>query len=140
MANAKLNPVTLIASIQRRVEEGTGLRCYDYVEKNTPSPFYFAELVKTTPANNKTMYRDIYTVWIHVISEPLEEVKGSVQLYELINKLQEAMSEDIALLEPFNLVLQTDGGIQTIKTDVTNEKHAVLTYEFMVCYGFKCKI
>lgn len=37
-------------------------------------------------------------------------------------------------------ILQMDGGVQTIKKDETKEKHAVLLYEFTVCYGFKCKI
>ena len=54
--------------------------------------------------------------------------------------LDEALTEDIRLPEGFELVMQTNNGVQTIKTDETNEKHAVLAYEFMVCYGFKWKI
>lgn len=135
----KLSPTVLIGAIQRQIEEKTGLRCYDYVEPNTPSPFYFAELIKTTPANTKTMYVDKYTVWIHAIAEAGKDAGGSVKVYDLINKLQEAMTEDITLPEQFDMVMQTDGGIQTIKTDESGEKHAVITYEFMICYGFKCK-
>ena len=63
-----------------------------------------------------------------------------MQIHKLIEDLQEAMTEDIELPEPFELIMQTDGGVQTIKTDETKEKHAIVSYTFMVCYGFKCKI
>ena len=82
------------------------------------------------------MWRDIFTVWIHVIAEP---GNSSVQLYEMIQGLDEAMTEDITLPEEYELIMQTNNGIQTIKKDETGEKHAVVTFEFMVCYGFRCK-
>lgn len=137
MTHQKLGLTDLIAAVQERIGGKTGIPCYDHVENNTPSPFYFAEIVRVTPANSKTMYRDNITVNIHCIAEPGE---SSVQIYQLIEKLQEAMTQDIVLLEPFELIMQTDGGVQTIKTDETNEKHAVVPYILMVCYGFKCKI
>ena len=83
------------------------------------------------------MYRDVYTVWIHAIAQPGD---SSVQIYEMIQQLEEALTEDVPLPEGFELILQTSNGVQTIKTDETNEKHAVLSFEFTVCYGFKCKI
>lgn len=137
MSYQKLGLTDLIAAVQKKVTEKTGLPCYDHVEKNTPSPFYFAEVIRITPANSKTMYRDNITVYIHCIAEPGE---SSVQIYKLIEDLQEAMTEDIVLPEPFELIIQTDEGVQTIKTDETKEKHAIVPYTFMVCYGFKCKI
>lgn len=137
MSYQKLGLTDLIAAVQKKVTEKTGLPCYDHVEKNTPSPFYFAEVIRITPANSKTMYRDNITVYIHCIAEPGE---SSVQIYKLIEDLQEAMTEDIVLTEPFELIMQTDEGVQTIKTDETKEKHAIVPYTFMVCYGFKCKI
>ena len=137
MAYQKLSPVTLIAAIQDKIEENTGIRCYDAVPENAESPFYFAEITRILPANTKTMFRDNYTVWIHCIAE---ESESSVGVYQLIEEVQEALTEDIVLPEPFDLVMQTDGGVQTIKTDETGEKHAVKTFDFMVCYGFKCKI
>ncbi len=141
MAYTRLNVTELIASIQEKVESKTGLRCYDYVDLNTPSPFYFAELIKTTPANSKTMFKDIFTVNIHCIAEPPKgDIISSTGVYELIEKLEEALSEEIELSEPFELIMQTNNGIQNIKTDETREKHATLSYDFMVCYGFICKI
>lgn len=83
------------------------------------------------------MYRDVYTVWIHAVAQPGD---SSVQIYEMIQQLEEALTEDVPLPEGFELILQTSNGVQTIKTDETNEKHAVLSFEFTVCYGFKCKI
>ena len=133
----QLGLVDLIHGIQAKVEEKTGVKCYDAVPRNAPSPFYFAEVIGKRPAHTKTMYRDVYTVWIHAIAQPRD---SSVQIYEMIQQLEETLTEDISLPEGFELILQASNGVQTIKTDETNEKHAVLSFEFTVCYGFKCKI
>lgn len=137
MVYKQLGLVDLISAIQRKVEEQTDIKCHDTVPLNAKSPFYYAEVVGKRPAHTKTMWRDVFTVWIHVIAESGE---SSVQIYKLIQKLEEALTEDIVLPEEFELIMQTNNGIQTIKKDETKEKHAVLAYEFMVCYGFKCKI
>lgn len=137
MAYQKLSPVTLIAAVQEKVEALTGLRCYDHVPLNEASPLYFAEIIRIQPANSKTMFRDVYSVAIHCIAE---ESPSSVGVYNLIENLQSALSEDIALPEPFTLVMQTDNGVQTIKTDESGEKHAIVSYDFTVCYGFICKL
>ena len=114
MAYQKLSPVTLIAAVQEKVEALTGLRCYDHIPLNEASPLYFAEITRIQPANSKTMFRDVYSVAIHCIAE---ESPSSVGVYNLIENLQSALSEDIILPEPFTLVMQTDNGVQTIKTD-----------------------
>lgn len=137
MAYQKLSPVTLIAAVQDKVESLTDLRCYDHVPLNEASPLYFAEITRIQPANSKTMYRDVYSVAIHCIAE---ESPSSVGVYNLIENLQSALSEDIILPEPFTLVMQTDNGVQTIKTDESGEKHAIVSYDFTVCYGFICKL
>lgn len=137
MSYQKLNLTDLIAAVQDKIEAKTGLRCYDHVDLNTESPFYFAEVVRLTPANSKTMYRDNIEVYIHCIAA---KSLSSVGVYNLIDDLQEALSEDIELPEPFELIMQTDNGVQTIQTDETGEKHAVVGFTFMVCYGFICKI
>lgn len=137
MSYKKMGLTDLIASIQRLVELSTSTKCYDSVPLNAESPFYFAEVVRVTPSNTKTMYRDFFSVQIHAIAK---KEKSSVGIYQLIQNLQEALSEDITLPEPFELIMQTDGGVQTIKEDETGEKHAVMNFEFMVCYGFICKV
>lgn len=137
MAYQKLSPVTLIAAVQDKVETITGLICYDHVPLNEESPLYFAEITRIRPANSKTMFRDVYSVAIHCIAE---ESSSSVGVYNLIENLQSALSEDITLPEPFTLVMQTDNGVQTIKTDESGEKHAIVNFDFMVSYGFMCKI
>ena len=137
MAYQKLSPVTLVAAVQDKIERLTDLRCYDHVPMNEESPLYFAEIIRIQPANSKTMYRDVYSVAIHCIAE---ESPSSVGVYNLIENLQSALSEDIALPEPFELVMQTDNGVQTIKTDESGEKHAIVNFDFTVCYGFICKL
>ena len=117
--------VDLVAAIQKVVRENTGIPCLDHVELNEESP-----------SPSKTMYRDVFTVNIHCIAE---EGPSSVGIYELIQMLEEALTEDITLPDPYQLVLQTNSGINQIMTDETGEKHAVLSFEFMIAYGFKCK-
>lgn len=133
----KLGMVDLIAAIQKKVEIGTGLRCYDAVPQNTPSPFYFVQVLSITPANTKTMFCEVFTVAIHAITEPGE---SSVQIYKLIQELEESLTEDIQLPEPFELIIQSSNGMQNLKTDETREKHATLLYQFKVSYGYKSKI
>lgn len=137
MAYQKLSPVTLMEAVKEKIETLTGIRCYDHVPLNEESPLYFAEITQIQPANSKTMFRDIYSVAIHCIAE---ESPSSVGVYNLIENLQSALSEDINLPEPFALVMQTDNGAQTIKTDESGEKHAIVNFDFMVSYGFMCKI
>ena len=103
MAYQKLSPVTLIAAIQDKIEENTGIRCYDAVPENAESPFYFAEITRILPANTKTMFRDNYTVWIHCIAE---ESESSVGVYQLIEEVQEALTEDMVLPVRVDLVMQ----------------------------------
>lgn len=132
----RLGLVDLISAIQLKVEDKTGLKCCDAVPSNAPSPFYFAEVVQKKADNTKTMLRDVFTVFIHAVAEP---TGSSEQIYDLIQKLEEALSEEIELPEEFELILQTENGLQALKTDETNEKHAVVSYDFTVCYGYKFK-
>ena len=129
--------IELIKQIQKTVLSGTGKKCYDHVEKGQASPFYYAELVQTKPANTKTMYVTEYTVNIHVVSE---SGKTSVPLFKEIQALEETMTADIDIPEPYELIYQMYNGIQsTYKEKDTNEKHAVLNYTFKVCYGYMMK-
>ena len=108
-----------------------------YKRQGQASPFYYAELVQTKPANTKTMYVTEYTVNIHVVSE---SGKTSVPLLKEIQALEEAMTVDIDIPEPYELIYQMYNGIQsTYKEKDTNEKHAVLNYTFKVCYGYMMK-
>lgn len=132
----RLGLVDLISAIQLKVEDKTGLKCYDAVPSDAPSPFYFAEAVQKKADNTKTMLRDVFTVFIHAVAEP---TGSSEKIYDLIQKLEEVLSEEIELPEEFELILQTENGLQALKTDETDEKHAVISYDFTVCYGYKFK-
>lgn len=139
MVLKRLEFTDLIAAIQNKIETKTSKRCYDSVPDNAQSPFYFVEIVAQRPANNKTMFREIYTAWVHCIAAA-EDNGSSIGVYDLINKVQEAMTEEVTLPDPFILLSQTDGGLQALNTDETGEKHAVCAFDFMVCYGFMAKI
>lgn len=99
MAYVKLGLTELVSAIQEKVFEKTKIKCLDAVKKDEKSPFYFVEVIRVHPENTKTMLKDKFSVWIHAIAEPGE---SSVMIYDMIQKLQEAMTEDIVLPEGFN--------------------------------------
>lgn len=132
----KLETTELHRIIKDHIEARTNKRCYDKVPENAESPFYYMELVGKRADNTKTMWREVFSYAIHCIAKP---EAGSVGIYEMIDALEESMTDNIVLPEPYWLVLQTNNGLQTLKQDETEEKHAVLIYEFTVCYGFKTK-
>lgn len=88
---------------QEKVFEKTKIKCLDAVKKDEKSPFYFVEVIRVHPENTKTMLKDKFSVWIHAIAEPGE---SSVMIYDMIQKLQEAMTEDIVLPEGFELTFK----------------------------------
>lgn len=126
----------LIKQIQVTVKAGTGKKCLDHVDKNQKSPYYYAEFINSRPANTKTMYCMDYNINIHVVAEPNV---SSVPIYKHIDALESALSEDVAIPEPYTLIMQTSNGVQSIYTEETQEKHAVLSYTFKICYGFMIK-
>ena len=129
--------VELVSAIQYTVQNNTKLNCYDVVPKNTPTPFYVVELIGKQAVPSKTMYVDKFTFNIHVFAK---NDGSSVQIYQVINLLEEALTDDILLPDGYYLVMQTATGIQSIyDEEETNEKHAILTYEFTVCYDYKIK-
>lgn len=132
----KLETTEVIKSVITLVEKNTGLRCYDYVPKNTPAPFYYVELTGKRPDNTKTMWVEIYSVQIHAIAE---KTASHVGIYKLIDDLETALTEDIELPCGYHLLLQSEAGLQNIQQDETDEHHAIITFEFRICYGFKIK-
>lgn len=130
-------PITeLIKAIQTQVREGTGLKCLDHVEKDEKSPFYYVEFRQSRPGNSKTMFVQDYTIYIHVVTE---ESESSVPVYKYIELLEEALTQDIVIPEPYNLVMQTDNGVQTIYREETGELHGIVNFTFRISYGWKCK-
>lgn len=133
----KLGLVDLHEAIKKKVEAKTGMACLDHVPKDQPAPFYYLEIVGVKPDNTKTMWCDTYTVYIHAFSEA---GKGSVRIYELIQALEEGLTEKIVLPEGFNLITQIGQGLMNLQTDDNGERHAVIGYNFKICYGFRAKI
>ena len=112
-----MNLTALMAAIQAQIQDGTGLMCYDAVPDNAASPFYKIELAGNKPANTKTMYVQQYDFDIHVIA-PVS--RSSVPVHTYIQKLEE--------------------GVRSIQDDETGEKHAVVGFSFLICYGFMVKV
>lgn len=132
----KLGMVQFHKAVKDLIEKNTGKPCYDEVPDNAPAPFYFMEIIQKVQNNSKTMWKETISTWIHVIASPS---KRSVEIYELIESLEEALTEEIVLPPAFELLNQVSAGTQVIKTDPSGEKHAILQYDFTVCYGYKTK-
>ena len=133
----KLGILELIIAIQAKIEERTGLRAYDDVPDNAPAPFYIVEFVNKVQENTKTMWCEVFNIWIHAIAK---ESSSKLQIYELIEKLEEAMTEEIRLPESVVLLRQMESGVESLQEDETGEMHAVIGYEIKVSYGYKAKI
>ena len=136
MMLVKLGPLELVKKVKDLLKKNTKVPCYDVPPNNAPSPLIFIELVSIEPVANKLMYRDQFTVYIHAITKASE---SNVEIYKLIQEVEEAFSVNIDLQSDFKLIKQISDGLITIKKDPSNEKHAVLSYSFDVCYGYKIK-
>ena len=119
------------------IEQATGTRCYDS-PRDKASPLYSVELVSTEDKQTKTMFLDVFNVNVHCVSEEVRPYSNAPVL-RLVQALQEALTDDIELPEPFFLNSQTCNGLRSIKEDASGEGHAVLSYSFQVCYAFRCK-
>lgn len=126
----------LIKGVIEKVESKTGIRCYDEVPKDAVAPFFFAEFTGREEQNTKMAFRDHYTVAVHAIA-PVGV--GNVAIYNLIKQLEEALTESIDIPDGFYLVDQRSNGILALKEDETKEKHAVLSFEFVIIYAFAMK-
>jgi len=128
--------VNLVNKIQGIINNGTTITAYDVVPKDTVAPFAVIELVKISPADTKNWYVKQYDFYIHVIAAGKQ---SSVPIYRYIKEIEEAFTDDIALPEPYQLVAQIDNGLQTLYTEETGEKHAVLPFTFKIAYDLKVK-
>lgn len=133
----KLGLVDLHKAIKEKIEDKTKLKAYDVVPENAPAPFYFIEIVDKRPEDTKVMWCEVFTVWIHAIAK---KTGSRIDIYKLIQKLEEALTEELDLPEEFDILRQTESGMQSLQEDETHEMHAILTYEIKVSYGFKTKI
>lgn len=120
------------------VEDRTGIRCVDCPD-GEESPFYSVEFVAPSePANTKTMFVERYRLWFHCIAAPVVP-HSNAPVLRLVKTLEEALTRNIELPEPFWLNNQTYEGVQALNKDDSGEGHAVLSYVFEVCYGLICK-
>lgn len=137
MQKKRLSIALFLGILIDEVSNRTGIKCVDEPD-NEQSPLYGIEFVSSKPSDTKTMYVDAYEVWFHCISKPTEPYSNAPVL-ELVQKLEEALSYEIPVPEPFVLCGQDYQGLQTLKRDPSDEGHAVLSYTFRITYGFKCK-
>ena len=134
----RMSATELLSVLIEHIETHTGLRLYDN-PNGKESPFYSFETIERKPNNSKTMFIDRFTVPIHSISELNCGEYSSEPVLEMETALEEALTDDLALPEPFLLIDQECQGIDTIKQDPSGEGHAITTFVFDVCYGFNCK-
>lgn len=133
----KLSAIDVLFGVISLVERNTGLRCYDDLPpKGIDVPFYVVDIVQQEPNPNKLEFREKYTLAIHSFAEG----GSSVPVLEMVQELEEAMTERIELPQGYYLRDQVSTGLQPIMSDETGCKHAVNVYDFIICYGYKVKV
>ena len=80
----------IAAAVLQNLRKNTGYACYDAVEKDTPSPFLFVEVVGKRDASSKTMFKEIFTVQIHAIATPSD---ARTEIYSMIQSVEESLTE-----------------------------------------------
>lgn len=128
--------VTKLTKKVMEVLKNDKYKVYDEPPSDAPSPLVYVELVNKREASNKTMFIDVFTFHIHAIADTQI---GHVKINEMIDFIEQTLSCDIALEDPFELLRQENSGLIANKIDETGEKHAVLEYNFYVVYGYKIK-
>ncbi|KAF0092174.1 MAG: antigen B [Fusobacteria bacterium] len=137
MAIKKLNFKHVIGGIISKLKENS-IKAFDIVDPNQTTPFCYIELVNVKAANTKTSNMDVFTVWIHAFAD---STNSSIPVLNLCQEIEEALTEDINIPEPFWLVSQGVTGLNSLyQENETQEKHAVIELELKVCYGFESKV
>ncbi len=78
----KLSFTAVIAALKERFE-AAGLKTFDYVPENEPSPLIYLEATGKKPADTKTMFCEEYQIAAHIISPP---GKGNTAVYQLMSR------------------------------------------------------
>lgn len=132
----KLSFISVLKAVIDKVESNTNLKCYDAIPADAELPFYHAEMLGSIPEKSKTMEKDRYQVVIHAFTEG----GGSVHVFNAIQKLEEALTEDIELPGDYEVTLQVPNGVTQIMNEADGSKHAVVGFDFVVFAGYKMKI
>lgn len=133
----KLGIKNYIQSMINLIERNTGKRCFDIVPKNQKPPFYKIQFLTKTPENNKTQWRERFSVWVWIVSSQKE---SKAELYDMIEALEEAYTEEITLPLNVALISQVDRGIQSIEEAESGEFVAISELETLLVYGYKTKV
>ena len=126
----------LVKAILARLK-ASGIPCYDVVPQDAVPPYCYVQVTRTYPDDTKTMYCKSYDVWVHVFAD--ENAASHVPIYQYIEAVEEAMTEEIELSEPYYLVTQIDTGLQTMQEEENGSSHAVIGFTFKISYGYKVK-
>lgn len=132
----KLSFIDLVLSAQNLIEEKTLHRCYDDIPVDAPLPHYHVEVVTQEPVASKTMWKEMYELFVHCFAKG----GSNVPVYDLIRELEEAMTIRLSLPEGYQVLLQSPMGLQHLVEDEDGTKHAVMGYRVTVLYGYKRKV
>ncbi|EAC8477289.1 DUF5072 domain-containing protein [Listeria monocytogenes] len=133
----KLSFIDLIAAVQKLVKDNAGIDVADAVPRSIKPPYAFIEAIGQEPVKSKTMYKDRYDFVIHCFEQGSE---SSVPVFEKIKAIQEALTVAIEVPEGYNVLDQSEAGLQRIQDEADGIKHAILSFSIQITSGFKMKI
>jgi hypothetical protein len=109
----------------------------DSMPKDSITPMINVSFGGIEPADTKTMFRTKYQILLYGFADGSH---GSVAIFNLIQQIQEAMTDEPALPDGCELIGSFPKGVAAIQDQSDGSKMCVLTYELTISYGFKFKI
>ncbi|MCG4732711.1 DUF5072 domain-containing protein [Casaltella massiliensis] len=135
MIYQRINLNDLISAVETQVKERTGVECSSQIRETAGEPYYYIQVVKTQTTGSKTSYCETITVWIYAVCPSNDQHEKN----NMLNALNEALTEDIELPQPYILVMQKDSGRQQTDQKENDKREAMEAYDFVVSYGLKFK-
>lgn len=126
----------LISAVQNNISQNAGIVCYDAMPENAQKPYCF---IRKMDKNSKM----VKSVYIEIFSTQICAVPGNGEgedIYTMVQKIEEGMTEDISLPEGVELLLQTEKEQSVLCGDETTQRKAELVYEFKVAYPLEEKV
>lgn len=110
---------------------------FDHYPKNQELPFIHAEIVGVEEIPSKTMKKDRFQIYIHGWADGS---RSSQPIFDVADKIREAMTVPVSLPDGYDLLMQTPAGTQQILQDEDGSRHAIVGYQLTITSGFKMKI
>lgn len=128
----KLSLNDLQGAIAELIQNNTGIVVWDQDPESKPVPRYLMRIKGKENISSKTAFLERYTFWIHAIASA---EGANPDVYDLVQLLEEALTEDISLPQGFCLIDTSEKGVLAVKDEPGGQRRVIVKYEFTIAYG-----